>query len=393
MFCVSVSYKKTPLAIREKFAFSAEEQRDFLAHLMRRDLAAGAVVVSTCNRTELYMSGTREQFEQVIGAFADTKHMSEEALKSCGLFYGGSAAVRHLFRVCAGLDSMVPGEDEILRQVKEAYLLAAREGYADGEINILFQGAFHGAKQAKSKTVISTTPLSVGTLTANEIEQYLAPKKPKQESLALVIGATGKIGGIVAKDLLAKGISVIGTTRRQHGTETIVSRGQERMQWVGFSERYQYMEQADVIVSATISPHYTVTKQAYLKAVTTRRPRLLIDLAVPGDMDRGLADLPGVTLLDIDFFRNASRENRNIRRTEMEKAGQILEDLEEDTLKKLYLSKFKEKFDGRSEEWFVKMIYYLKEVLNSEQFLRVLANIYAAETGEKYELFSIYGRP
>lgn len=385
MFCISVSYKKTPLAFREKLAFSPEEQNAFLRQLKQRELISGGVIVSTCNRSEIYMSGTGEQFEQVIRVFADAKQIEEDEIKRHGFFYGESHAAKHLFQVCAGLDSMVLGEDEILHQIKEAYLKAAENGYTDGELNILFQGAFHGAKQAKSKTAISTTPLSIGTLTANKIEQYLASEKhkDKEKGLALIIGATGKIGSIVAKDLLAKGISVIGTSRNHFGKALVISPYQEQMKWIDFSERYRYMELADVIVSATVSPHYTVTKQAYCRAVQTEQPRMLVDLAVPGDIDRELQTISGITFLDIDFFKEASKENRNIRLGEMEKAEQILEECVEDTLKKLYLWKFKEKYDGRSEEWFAKMVYYLKEVLDSEQFLKVLDRIYATEAGEQ----------
>lgn len=385
MFCISVSYRKTPLAVREKFSFSREEQKIFLERLFGKKTITGGVVVSTCNRSEIYFTGAREQMELVEKELAEYKRIEREQIKEYCLFYMGKPAVKHLFYVASGLDSMVLGEDEILHQVKEAYLFAAESGFTDGELNILFQGAFNCAKLAKSSTRLSTTPVSIGTLTANEIEHYITEQKRKEknESLVLVIGATGKIGSIVAKDLLAKGIPVLGTQRHRHGDREIFWQGKEKLNFIDFRDRYQYVNQADAIVSATASPHYTLTREAFLKEIQGEKACLLVDLAVPCDIDQALEQIPGISLLDIDYFEKAAKDNRNIKLGELEKAKEILRECLEDTLKKLYVRDFKEKFAGKDKEgWFEKMVYYLKEVLDSEQLLQVLDRIYEKETGE-----------
>ena len=197
MFCISVSFKKTPLPVRQRFAFSKEEQEHFLFRLMEKQEITGGVVVSTCNRSELYFTGTKENVDEVENQLSLVKTIEKEQIKKYGLYYQGKKAVQHLFRVVCGLDSMVLGEDEILHQVKEAYLFAKSNGYTNGELNIIFQSAFNCAKLSKNKTRLSSTPLSVGTLTAKVVEEYLKAETGKTNQRVLVIGATGKIADLM----------------------------------------------------------------------------------------------------------------------------------------------------------------------------------------------------
>lgn len=385
MFCISVSFKKTPLDMRQKFAFSWEEQKEFLKQLKEKQRITGGVIVSTCNRSEIYFTGEENPVEFVENALSAWKQIEIEKIKKYCLYYAESKAVRHLFKVTCGLDSMVLGEDEILHQVKEAYLFANNQGYTNSDLNIIFQGAFNCAKLSKSNTKLSNTPVSIGTLTANVIEDYLCGDEKQQrdkKGTVLVIGATGKIGSIVAKDLIAKGISVIGTSRKRHKQDGFFL--PDNMEWVDFESRYEYICQVDAVVSATASPHYTLTAEEFQNKTEKGKKQLLIDLAVPYDMDKEIGRLSGITLLDIDYFKSLSRENNNIKLGEMEKAKHILKECTEEVLKKLYLRDFKEKMGAKyEEEWFRKMTYYLKEVLDSEPFLDVLQKIYDTEKGEK----------
>lgn len=407
MYCLSVSYRKTPVSIRQRFSFSIEEQKRFLAELTEQKLITGGVIVSTCNRSELYVTGEKKIMESLGAAVASFKQIEERQIKKYCLVYGGKSAIRHLYKVACGLDSMVLGEDEILRQVKEAYLDAAKQGYTNGELNMIFQGALNCAKLAKSKTKLSTTPVSIGTLTANEIEKYLKEKRGEdyRNGLVLVIGAAGKIGSIVTKDLAAKGISVVGTSRRHHSdspeassepnvSEEALERlcqvsgaklppGMKGIEFVSFHDRYTYAAKADAVVSATSSPHYTLTEEEYTQKAKKTGAQLLIDMAVPYDIDKEIGKLEGKTLYDIDYFTTLSNENSNIKLGERKKADQILEDCVEETLKKLYVRDCKGKLEEKyKEEWFRKMLYYLKETLDSEQLKSVLERIYTTERGE-----------
>lgn len=377
MFCISVSFKKTPLQVRQQFAFSKEEQNRFLAELTGEKKISGGVIVSTCNRSEIYFTG--ETAAEVEERLASLKGIAKENIKKYCLYYQGKKAVRHLFRVTCGLDSMILGEDEILHQVKEGYLFANKGGYTNSELNIIFQGAFHCAKVSKSTTRISNTPVSLGTLTANVVEQF-RKEKPEKYGSVLVIGATGKIGSIVAKDLIAKGIPVIGTSRKRTRQEGLFLQDHENMEWMDFEKRYDAVDRVAAIVSATASPHYTLTKEEFLQHADRKKECLLIDLAVPYDIDKELGNEENITLLDVDYFKTLSKKNSNIRLEEMDKAESILQECVEDVLKKLYIQSFHEKMTEKCEEkWFKKMIYYLRDVLDSEQFSEVLERIYCNE--------------
>jgi glutamyl-tRNA reductase len=400
MFCISVSFKKTPLEIRQQFAFSQEEQTAVLSYLKGKNHITGGVIVSTCNRSEIYFTKeanpSADVFARVETVLAEQKQIPGEWIKKYCLYYQGKKAVRHLYRVACGLDSMVLGEDEVLRQVKEAYVSANEQGFTDSELNILFQGAFHCAKLSKSETRLSNTPVSVGTLTANTAAEFLKERSGEKESLpspeekaVLVIGATGKIGSIVAKNLAAKGIAVTGTSRRtDHGRDSFC-REDELIRWIDFDRRYEAAAACRVIISATSSPHYTLTKEEFLRH-KAKGDYLLMDLAVPCDIDRELKKEEGITLLDIDHFKEVSRENTNLKLGERQKAEEILEKCVEEELKKLYLREFQEqefyqKMENQGEEnWFRKMTFYLRDVLDSEQLSAVLNRICQCETeGEK----------
>lgn len=387
MFCISVSYKKTPAGIRQKFAFLPGEQYCFTRELVNSGIITGGVILSTCNRSEIYFSGPGSSVEKVAGKLSDFKNIKDCDIKKHCLFYGGKSAVKHLFKVVSGLDSMVLGEDEILRQVKEAYLAFAGKKYTDSELNIIFQDALNCAKTGKSETRLSTTPVSVGTITANTVEKYLASAAFPAKKV-MVIGITGKTGTIVAKNLISKGIPVIGTSRKRHTGDFLYFPGEGQAEIIDFQDRYLYIDNTAAVISATSSPHYTVTYREYLESVTESRERLLVDLAVPYDIDREIASINGVKLLDIDYFNTLSRDNVNIRLSEMDKVESILSVCVENTMKKIYIRDFINRVKEnaalnkkyKEEKWFSKMVYYLKDVLGSGELKETLDKVYKNET-------------
>lgn len=397
MNCIGVNYKKVPLEIRERYAFSEKEQREFHNRLKETAGCTGSVIVSTCNRSEIYFcgetAGQPEQQEPVEGqklqgectgrteagliagvehALAAYKQLDEQEMLGQIYVYSGDAALRHLFHVTCGLDSMVLGEDEILRQVKDGYLLAKEEGAVCNEINIAFQGAMSSAKSVKTNTLLSKTPLSMGTLAANRIEAFL---KEHQGSRVLLVGITGQIGGILAKNLCSKGITDITGTSRHHGSAAgSVSDGALRM--VHFADRYDYVDEADVIVSATTGPHYTFVAHMLEKHLKTSKPRLFVDLAVPRDIDRAVTGLLQCELADVDDFKRAAARNNEIKLHETDKAELILAEKLEETKKSIYMSGFMERDKAVFAKWkdrdFGSVFYRLKEQMTAEQFKAVL---------------------
>ncbi|MDE6615978.1 MAG: hypothetical protein K2K35_05375, partial [Lachnospiraceae bacterium] len=232
---------------------------------------------------------------------------------------------------------------------------------------------------------------SIGTITANTIEKYIEENINRDNfpgKKVLVIGITGKTGGIVARDLAAKGIQVTGTTRKRGLAAGTWWHGSRLVEVTGFEERYKYIGQVCAVVSATTSPHYTLTYNEYLRNAADNQEKLLIDLAVPYDIDRRLAGLKNIKLLDIDYFNTLSKENTNIKLGELGKAEETVKECVENTMKKIYIRDFlarvkedavlSDKFN--KEKWFRDMVYYLKDVLGSGGFKDVLERIYIKET-------------
>ncbi len=281
---------------------------------------------------------------------------------------------------------MVLGEDEILRQVKEAYLTAVEQKYINGELNIIFQDALNCAKTGKSRTRLSSTSVSVATITANTIEKYMYENNLSGGKV-MIIGITGKTGSVVAKDLLSKGIHVIGTSRKHKTDSLLYWHDKEMAEIINFEDRYLYINQVCAVVSATISPHYTLTYTEYLKYVKDGSSMLFIDLAVPYDIDRTLSGLSGIKLLDIDFFNTLSRKNANIKLSELGKAEEILAECVENTMKKIYIRSFISKIQKdrtlynkfKKDKAFSHMVYYLKDLLNSSELKDLLGRIYNKE--------------
>ncbi len=297
LFVLSISHKQAPVQIRSQFAFDREQTEDFLARMRGIEGVWGAVLVSTCNRTEVYYSGDASAGDAVQRLLADAKGADIHVLRRFFRSYQGERAVIHLFRVAAGLDSRVLGEDEILGQIRDAYNTACGAHATDYYIHALFQRALGCAKQIKTKTCLSKSSVSIATLSASEAARFKEGVKR-----VLLLGATGQMGGLIAKNLSARGdIELVAAVRRHCGISL-----PEGVREIAYEERYHYIDQADVVISATASPHYTITYEACRDAVRTEKERLFLDIAVPRDMDPDLVLLEGASLKNIDFFEKTA---------------------------------------------------------------------------------------
>lgn len=385
MHCISISHKTSPIEIREHFSFTIEEKKNFEKSLLEYQNISGCVILSTCNRSELYFSGDKDSIDLVIKELALVKHINTSELLKYIHVYSMEGAITHLFRVTAGLESMVLGEDEILRQVKDAYGESLQNCCTNYEVNIIFQDAMSSAKAIKTDTDISKTPVSIGTLAANQVTEFL---QGKEAATVLIVGATGKMGTIIVKNLYKKEqLKLIGTSRN-HLPQMELVLNNKNFRMVPYGERYQYIDQADVIISATKSPHYTFTKQEVLKYIINKdKLRLFIDLAVPKDMDKEIGLLKGAELLDIDYFETASRENNIRKLKEMDKIEIVLEQRIDETRKTLYFQDFRPTMDTVIKKvekiGLEHMMYRFKDALTSDQFKAVLDIMKDMEKGVK----------
>ena len=385
MYCISISHKTTPVSVRELFAFSKQEQIEFGKQIMVNEEITGHVIVSTCNRSDVYFSGTKNAITIMEKAVCQYKNISlVQNLKYFHVFCN-EGAVRHLFRVASGLDSMVIGEDEILRQVKEAYQLALENRFTDSELNIAFQSAVSSSKLVKTNTNISNIPVSIGTLTANCVTDFL---KKNNGCNVLIVGITGQMGNIVARNLNSKGdLNIIGISRK-HNAANDLFMNYNNIEVVAYQDRYQYLEQSDVIVSMTTSPHYTFTYHEVSQTLKDNlKKKLFIDLAVPGDVDKEIAKIEQCEILDIDYFENASKENNLTKLQELDKVELILDRQIDETLKTIYIQKFHPTIEAVVNtvkmKGFDYILYHLKDSLNSEHLKAVLESLSNIEKGEK----------
>ncbi|MCI8342298.1 MAG: glutamyl-tRNA reductase [Firmicutes bacterium] len=334
MYTISVSHKTAPLSLRSTFSFTKNEAEEFISTVVSKKAVTECVVLSTCNRMEIYFDGTCS-IDEMLKFLCCFKGVETSGVMKYFNIFSGNQAVHHIFKVACGIDSMVLGEDEILGQVKGAFQTSLNMNATGFCFNTVFRNAIAAAKKVKTSTAVSKTPVSMGTLTANAVSAWKEGNKN-----VLIIGISGKIGSIAAKNILAKdNVSVVGTLRR-HNAPNLVAPAHSRVEFVEYSRRYECVENADVIISATSSPHYTVTADEYSRSLKTQKKRLLIDLAVPNDIDPAVGNLSGTTLFNVDHFESLSKQNNLRKQKEAETAEAMIDKLTDETLKELTFHSF-----------------------------------------------------
>lgn len=365
MYCISVSYKSADINLRKKLAFSEDDCRKISDDLINSGCITQCVVLCTCNRTEIYFCGKKGSEENVIQVISSKAEIEKSLLSKHLLFYYGDNAIVHLFRVASGIDSMVIGEDEILGQTKKAYMSAKENNAVAYELNMIFQSAFACAKKIKTETALSKTSVSVATLASNEATKLGDNVK------VLVIGASGKTGSTVIKNLAShKNVSVMATLRQHNSCLKFID--DLSVETVDYDKRYEYIKDADCIISATSSPHYTVTYYDLKKYLSDEKSRLFIDLAVPPDIDNSITQLNDIRLVNIDYFEKLASDNNNLKIDSVDIAKEMINQ-EIDTLKKdLIFHEFLPSLDivkeNLSDKPIEKIIYRMKSESSADGF-------------------------
>lgn len=369
MECISISYKTAKAGKRQQFSFDEEKAAHFLKKLMNQKFVEQCVLLSTCNRTEIYMQGEANAFSALEELLAKETDAAVDEVRMMVRCYQGKKAIRHLFKVACGIDSMVIGEDEILGQVRNAYMRSAEAGYTGYELNTIFQAALACAKKIKTQTALSRTSVSIATLVANEV--FRLPVSPKT---VLLIGSSGQIGGKILKNIAGhEDIRVIATTRTHKGLYQDISGQVEN---VDYKDRYDYVEEADVIISATSSPHYTITAGKAGEAMKTPKSRLYLDVSVPADIDEKIALMDHCRLISIDDFKTLAERNNALKQQAVQDAQEILMQETETLYKVLAFHNVSGKMDGWKEKYrdysFEKLLFKLRDELDSDSFESVL---------------------
>jgi glutamyl-tRNA reductase len=318
---VGTSYQRAPVELRELLAYDADLRREALGRLAGD--GSEAVVLSTCNRTEVYAVSTEpaQAEERIYGELSSLSGLSHSELAPALYTVTDEAAAIHLFRVAAGLDSMVPGEAQILGQVREAYE-AAREAETTGSmLHRLFRQALRVGKRVRTETAIGENPASVSAAAAELAERVfegLAGRK------ILLIGA-GKTADLTAANLISRGVGEIVIANRSPERAAALAR-RFGGRAVGLDAVEGELAEVDVVVASTGSQGLVLSSDQVARAMRGRRgrPVFFIDIAVPRDLDPEINDLEGCYLYDIDDLDRVVAESVAGRREEAVRAEAIV---------------------------------------------------------------------
>ncbi len=318
-----VDHSLAGVDVRQRFSFTKTKQLQLLDALKNSPHALGAALLSTCNRTEVYLSCQEGFFPDPFELLCQAAELD---FADCqGLYHvrRGDECFRHLCLLSCGALSQIWGEDQIISQVKTAVLTAREQRTADSVLEVLFRTAVTAAKRIKTEVRFVRSGNSAATETLKALER----RRPLPQNI-LVIG-NGEMGRLAAETLLARGFAVSMTLRQYKRGQIQIPAGARAFD---YSLRYQYMPEFDAVVSATSSPHYTVEAPDFLQL--ERKPGLLIDLASPRDIDPACA-VPGqVELLDIDTLsQSAGGDFQQARAQALAQAEVIVEKYRQDFLK------------------------------------------------------------
>ncbi len=325
LILVGLSHKTAPVEIRERLTFPAHRQAEALTLLTRYDEVAEAVIVSTCNRTEVYAVVTGEDagVEAVLDFMTTYHDLDKHDLVRYLYIIRGEAVIRHLFRVVASLDSMVLGEAQILGQVKEAYDHAFDNGASGRAFNKLFRQSFEVGKRVRTETEIGENAVSI-SYAAVELAKKVFDTLDGRT--VLILGA-GKMSELTAKHLVSNGVkAVLVANRTYERAEELACRfcGEA----IRYDALFERMREADIVISSTAATHYVITREQVAATMKGRggRPLFMIDIAVPRDIEPAVNELSSVFLYDIDDLNGVVESNLEERMREARRAEAIIDE-------------------------------------------------------------------
>jgi glutamyl-tRNA reductase len=321
LFVIGLNHRTAPVAVREKIAFDPDHLPQALAGFTGVEGVSEAVILSTCNRTEIYCWHRRADPSGMRRWLLDAKGVASQDLGAYTFDLTQADAVRHVFRVACGLDSMVLGEPQILGQLKSAYQTASQAGALGKLLNRLFQSAFFVAKQVRTDTAIGSSPVSVAFAGVRLAEQIFGDLR---QQTALLIGAGDTIN-LTAQHLRERGLSdLIIANRSLERAQSIASRLGGYA--IPLGNLAQHLAKADIVIAATASPRPLLTRTMVEQALKTRkhRPMFLLDIAVPRDIEADVGKLADAYLYTVDDLEAVIQENLHSRQLAAQQAEDII---------------------------------------------------------------------
>ncbi|KAA1188370.1 glutamyl-tRNA reductase [Pseudohalioglobus sediminis] len=326
LIALGINHNSAAVEVRERVAFAPEQVSEAMADCCNAAGLEEVVILSTCNRTEIYAiapprSVPADKAMQLIDWMANYHHLSAEELRASAYHYEAEKALTHIAQVAAGLDSMVLGEPQIFGQLKSAFAVARESGTVGGELNRLFQRVFAIAKRVRTDTAIGENPVSVA-YAAVDLAGHIFSDLSKCN--ALLVGA-GETIELVARHLIEAGVANIVIANRTLG------RARELGQKFGaeavlLAEIPEQLPRADIVITSTASQLPILGKGAVEQAIKVRkhRPVLMVDIAVPRDIEAQVGELRDVYLYSVDDLREIVDENLRSRQSEARKADTII---------------------------------------------------------------------
>jgi glutamyl-tRNA reductase len=325
LLAIGTSYQTSPVEVRERLALPEPRASEFIRELRGVADVHETVAVSTCNRTELYLvvGDPVEAESTVLAMLSRMAGMRPTELTGAIYAHRNCDAARHLYRVTAGLESMILGEAEIQGQIKRAYETALAQETVGPLTNRLFRAALQAGKRVRTETGISEGQLSLPGAAVALAREQLGDLQGRR----VVIIGTGETSELTARALADSGVSPVFVANRRRDRAISLAR-RYGGSTVPLDELPDELLGADIVVAATASPHLLleVREVADVIAARGRRPMLLIDLAVPRDIDGACAGLDGISLYDIDDLQAVANRNRRVRQAEARRAEGIVEE-------------------------------------------------------------------
>jgi glutamyl-tRNA reductase len=325
LLCLGISHKTAPVAVRERLSLTTREAQALCRDLVASDAIREAVAISTCNRTEIYLVGDPVTAEtELLGRLAARAGTRPTELADALYAPRNCDAARQLYRVVSGLESMIVGEAEIQGQTKRAYESALEAGTTGPLTNRLFTAALQTGKRVRSETAIGEGRASVSSVAVGLARDLMGPDLASRD--VVIIGA-GETSELTAQALAEEGVrTIFVANRRADRARSIAERfGGSVSSLHDLPER---LVEADIVVASTASPHAIIGVDELALVMRERQgaPLLLIDIAVPRDVDPACGELEGVSLYDIDDLQSVVARNRSVREAERVQAEDVVED-------------------------------------------------------------------
>ena len=322
LLALGINHKTAPVALREKVAFTPDSLVEALASLRKVDGVDESVIVSTCNRTELYVNTQHESATALLEWLSNFHHVEIDEIANNSYVLTADDAVKHIMRVASGLDSLILGEPQILGQVKQAFGDAKHSGMINTEFDKLFQHTFSVAKRVRSETEIGANAVSVA-YAAVQLAKHIFAELPKRS--VLLVGA-GETIELVAQHLKEQGVSCLAVANRTISRAEALAETLDASVFT-LSQVPEHLKDFDIVISSTASQLPLIGKGMVEKALKQRRnmPLFLVDLAVPRDIEAQVNELGDAYLYTVDDLQHIVQKNLQNREQAALEAEKLIE--------------------------------------------------------------------